>query len=387
MKRKILSLIVCAAVFLGGCSRVSEEPVGGSLPKTITPGNPGYSSGGGFVSPVYEALSDYEKSLYDKISAAVAGFDDFVVFDEAVPKDTVRKIYRLFYAQERNYFWLSSLFYAPEEEISSLRLNYIYEKEDAELKRAELDIAASIIIGELPENASAFDAAVYFHDAIVTGCEFSQTNEHVNSAYGVLVDGFGQCEGYAAAMSLLCTKAGIPNYTVCGTNERGETHAWNKIMIDGQWYNSDCTWDDPILKVNNPDFVRHDYCLVSDAEINGITHFPDELYDGVPACTATEKNYFAGKGLLYDTAAEASEAMKEQIKAAGLSGKREAELRLSGDDAYYAAMARFFDSGEIRQIIENVNGNYGTKIRSAYKHNNDKLNIIHISLIYESDEE
>ncbi len=98
-------------------------------------------------------------------------------------------------------------------------------------------------------------------------------------------------------------------------------------------------------------------------------------------------NYFKGKDILFDTAAEATEALTAQIKSAGLAGKREAEIRLSSESAYFAAMARLFDSGELKNIIEDINGSCGTRIRSAYKHNNDDMHIIHISLIYESDPE
>lgn len=380
MKKIFYGFILCAviAVAAAGCSRVSEEPVGDGGTVTDT-------SFSEFVSPVYEALSDEEKALYDKVRDAVADFADYVEFDEPIPREKARKIYKLVYDQERKYFWLSNIFYAPDSEVSILKISYLYTKEDAEIKRAELDVAASEILGELPDDADDFDKIVLFHDRIVTGCEFAQKREHVNSAYGVLVSGYGQCEGYAAAMSLLCDKAGIPNYTVCGTNENRDTHAWNKVLLDGQWYNVDCTWDDPILTRDDPDFVRHDYLLVTDEEIEGITHFTDEMYQGLQPCTATAKNYFAGKKLLYYSAEDAATAMKEQIKAAGLQGKREAELRLADEKAYFATMARFFDSGEIKKMIEEINGEYGTKIRSAYKHTNDTLFIVHISLIYESD--
>ncbi len=384
MKYGILCLAICAAVLLAGCTPVSEEPPDtGTESVTILSDTVPED----YVSPVYKALSPEEKELYDKVTDAVVDFREEVSFGETVPRDTIRKIYRLVYAQERKYFWLSSLFYAPGDEVSSLRLSYVYDREDAALKQAELDSAADEILAGLPENASDFDAAVYFHDTIITGCTFSQSEDHVNSAYGVLVSGYGQCEGYAAAMSFLCDKKGIPNYMVCGTNERGETHAWNRVLIGGEWYNIDCTWDDPILSRDDPDFIRHDYCLVRDEEIIGITHFPDELYDGLPPCTSWTKNYFYGKDLVFDSAAEASKEIKEQIKEAGLSGKREAELRFSDDDAYYAAMARFFDSGEIKRIIDDVNSECGTDIVSAYKHNNDKMDIVHISLIYGSDEQ
>lgn len=340
-----------------------------------------------FVSPVYAALTEEEKAIYEQVKSAVIDFQDFVSFDEPVPRDTVRKIYRLVYSQERKYFWLSNIFYAPEDEVNMLRLNYLYEREDAEHKRGELDFAASEIIGRLPEGASDFEKVVFFHDEIVKGCGFTTEKEHVNSAYGVLVTGYGQCEGYAAAMAMLCDKAGIPNYTVCGTNSEGSTHAWNKIRIDGDWYNVDCTWDDPIIKRNNPDFVRHDYLLVKDSEIEGKTHFTDELYKGYTVCEIGKHNYFNGMGICFDTVSEGMESISEQVKKCGVTGGREVEIRFSDEDIYFAALSRLFDSGEMKTIIEDINKKYGTKIRSAYKHNNDELLIVHISLIYEDDEE
>ena len=378
MKNKFWGVSLCAAILLTGCAPVSEQP-----PEEEQQTRYDYSEK--FISPVYEALSDYEKSLYDKILSAVLGFEDSVSFDEPVPRDTARKIYKLVYSQERNYFWLSSMFYAPEDELELLQLKYVYEKEDAAKKSAELEETAAAIISELPEDASDLEKVIFFHDRIVTGCEFSQSEEHVNSSYGVLVSGYAQCEGYAAAMALLCDRAGIPNYIVCGTNENGETHAWNKVVVDGSWYNSDCTRDDPILKRDDPDFVRHDYCLISDTEINGITHFPDEVYQGIAPSTDTKNNYFTAKGLLFSTAAGAAESIREQIRSAGIAGKREAELRLSSEDVYYTVLSRFFDSGEIKRIIKEVNDTYGTEIRSAYKLTNEELYIVHISLIYESD--
>lgn len=375
-------MILCAAAVFGGCRKISEEPVEGPSDSVVI--SPQVAEGE-FVSPVYEMLSDEEKLLYDKICTAVENFEESVSFDEPVPRDTVKKIYRLVYAQERSLFWLSNVFYTPDKEISVYKLSYLFTMDASSVMRAELDLAASEIISGIPENADVFEKLIYFHDRIVTGCDFSQTSVNSNSAYGVLVDGLGQCEGYAAAMSFLCDEAGIPNYMVTGYDSEGSTHAWNKVVLDGEWYNIDCTWDDPILKRGQKDFVRHDYMLVTDAEIEGITHFTDELYRGVPPCTAVSGNYFTRKGLVYGTAAEAIEVTKEQVKAAGLSGKREAEFRISDENEYFAALARLIDNGEMKNIIEGINGEYGTRIRSAYRHNNDSLHIIHLSLIYESD--
>lgn len=380
------AVILCAAVSLsfGGCRKISEEPVEGTAKNVVI--SPEMT--GEFVSPVYGGLTDEEKQLYDKIRKAVENFDESVSFDEPVPRDAVRKIYRLVYAQERQLFWFSNVFYAPEKEISVYTLSYLFTKDAASVMRAELDLAASEILNGLPEDAGTFDKLVYFHDRIVTGCEFTQTSVNCSSAYGVLVEGAGQCEGYAAAMAFLCSEAGIPNYMVTGFDAEGATHAWNKVVLDGEWYNVDCTWDDPILKQGHKDFVRHDYMLVTDAEIEGVTHFTnEELYGNIPPCTATSGNYFERKGLVYGTAAEAAEAMREQVKSAGLAGKRETEFRLSDENEYFAALARLIDNGEMKKIIEDINGEYGTKISSAHRRNNDKLHIIHLSLIYEQDKQ
>ena len=382
MKKLTGFILAASLVLLTGCTAVDESPRA-----AVTEVSPDNAEEEAFVSPVYDRLSPEEKELYDRVKEAVLDFDEFVKFDPPVPRETVRKIYRLVYSQERNYFWLSNIFYAPDSEVSMLRLNYLYEQEDAELKRAELDFAASTILGGIPEGASDFEKVVYFHDKIVTGCKFSTAEQHVNSAYGVLVTGYGQCEGYAAALALLCDKAGIPNYIVCGTNAEGSTHAWNKIRLEGEWYNADCTWDDPILTRNAPDFIRHDYLMVKDSEIEGKTHFTDELYYGYTVCAETKYNYFSGTGLMFESAEEGVENIISQVKEKGLAGEREVEIRFSDENAFYAAMARLFDSGEMKDIIEDTNEKYGTKIRSAYKHNNEDLRIVHISLIYEGDEE
>ncbi|MCM1329371.1 MAG: hypothetical protein NC253_08000 [Ruminococcus sp.] len=383
---RIISAVLCAAaaLTLGGCREISEEPVESPASSTvISPEN----TEGEFVSPVYELLSEEEKELYDRIYSAVENFEESVAFDEPVPRDVLNKIYRLVYAQERNFFWLSNVFYAPEKEISVYKLSYLFTRDASNAMRAELDLAAEEILSVLPEDASAFDKLAHFHDTIVRGCKFSQTAVNSKSAYGVLVDGLGQCEGYAAAMSFLCGKAGIPNYMVTGTDEDGATHAWNKVLLYGEWYNIDCTWDDPILNKGSEDFVRHDYMLVTDEEIEGVTHFTDDRYSGVPPCTSSEGNYFYQKGIVYATAAEAVSAMKEQVRTTGLAGKREVELRMSDENEYFAALARLIDNGEMKSIIEDINGEYGTRIRSAYRHNNDRLHIIHLSLIYESDKQ
>ena len=95
-----------------------------------------------------------------------------------------------------------------------------------------------------------------------------------NTAYGVLVQGYGICSGYSDAMSIFLNKLGIKNYKISN-----ETHIWNLVYINGIWTHLDSTWDDPISDKN---INRDTYFLISYDELNKLkdeTHsFNKEIY-------------------------------------------------------------------------------------------------------------
>jgi len=90
---------------------------------------------------------------------------------------------------------------------------------------------------------------------------------------GVFDDGRAVCDGISKAMALMCNMAGIQTVRVVG--DRGSVgHAWNKLKIDGNWYNADATSGGPLLRVKsgNDQIARegmtHKYFLVSDEYLN-----------------------------------------------------------------------------------------------------------------------
>lgn len=62
---------------------------------------------------------------------------------------------------------------------------------------------------------------------------------------------------------------GIENGTVSG--EAGnEQHIWNTVMLDGQWYHVDVTWDDPIG--SSFEYTDHAYFNISAKIWHSTTH-------------------------------------------------------------------------------------------------------------------
>ena len=72
---------------------------------------------------------------------------------------------------------------------------------------------------------------------------------------------FAVCQGYAELNYVMLNMAGIKCIDVNGTahdensenNTKNDSHAWNKVKIDGKWYNLDSTWND----VYNPASMRY----------------------------------------------------------------------------------------------------------------------------------
>lgn len=108
------------------------------------------------------------------------------------------------------------------------------------------------------------------------------------SEYGVFVNKTAVCEGYARAFDLCMRLLGIQDIIVTGTADNGQTsgsHAWNAVCLDGNWYQVDVTWDDPITS-DGSDVVSYSYFNVTDSVMR-----KEHTYTCSVSCTSTEYWY------------------------------------------------------------------------------------------------
>lgn len=101
-------------------------------------------------------------------------------------------------------------------------------------------------------DGSDYQIIKHAHDWIVENVEYDQTisQNNIYDIYGVFNNKIAVCAGYAQAFKYILDRAGIPCIYVAGVGiNDGETesHAWNYVYLDENWYLVDCTWDDPIL--------------------------------------------------------------------------------------------------------------------------------------------
>ena len=97
---------------------------------------------------------------------------------------------------------------------------------------------AQEIMASIPPDLTQYEKALWLAEYLVFNTEY-RAGESDQLAYGCLVEGECVCAGYADAYAVLLYRAGIPCVVVSS-----ETHAWNLVLIDGQYGYVDTTWMD-----------------------------------------------------------------------------------------------------------------------------------------------
>ncbi len=107
----------------------------------------------------------------------------------------------------------------------------------------------------VPEKLHAINDALTSRNEYYTGSNPSSSPHSSHIGITALTGASGKngpvCEAYANAFKILCDRLDIPCVTVNGyaVNSVGsmESHMWNAVYVNDQWYGVDVTWDDPVV--------------------------------------------------------------------------------------------------------------------------------------------
>lgn len=157
----------------------------------------------------------------------------------------------------------------------------------------ESDELALLAAGIIDPAMSEYEKVRAIHDYLVVHVDYDYDNlaagtlpDTAFTEEGALLLHSAVCEGYARAFSYLCGQAGLEELLVYGTADDGtgvQTHAWNQVRIDGEWYHVDVTWDDPLMNgrvVTDGSNIIYEYFLVPDSTLAGnhTAESPEKLH-------------------------------------------------------------------------------------------------------------
>lgn len=141
-----------------------------------------------------------------------------------------------------------------------------YGRKSSDIKQADFDSVTQGVLSKARAQSTDYDKLKYVHDWIVNNTVYTIDNSLcISEADGPVLYKKALCEGYSKAFMYYAQSMGFDCVCVMGSGNGG-MHMWNKVKLNGKWYNVDVTWDDPITNTGEQ-VLRHDYFLVSDAQI------------------------------------------------------------------------------------------------------------------------
>ena len=149
------------------------------------------------------------------------------------------------------------------------------------------DVAAmQVKLDQLVDQANTLcqtdlEKVFYVHEWLVQNIAYDR--EHLSddvqddhNLRGALLEGTAVCDGYAKTYALTLRKLGITGVLV---TSKDIGHAWNIVELDGNWYQVDCTWDDPVDGSDQLGYCMHKHLLCTTEEMN--TNHNDDGDDSV----------------------------------------------------------------------------------------------------------
>ena len=149
------------------------------------------------------------------------------------------------------------------------------------------DVAAmQVKLDQLVDQANTLcqtdlEKVFYVHEWLVQNIAYDR--EHLSddvqddhNLRGALLEGTAVCDGYAKTYALVLRKLGITGVLV---TSKDIGHAWNMVELDGNWYQVDCTWDDPVDGSDQLGYCMHKHLLCTTEGMN--TNHNDDGDDSV----------------------------------------------------------------------------------------------------------
>ncbi len=334
--------------------------------------------GTGYYRYCYNELSDEEKAVYTAVVKNIYNMPEKIEVP-ALGSGDLNKIFTAISYDNPDLFCIGTKCSVYRVGLKTyFEPTYVMTLEEFNQKREEARKVADTIVAGAQVYTSTYEKELFVHDYIINHCSYSDpnTDPNANSIYGCLVQGKAGCEGYSRAFQYVMSKLNIDNRLVTGQSaEDGVNytgHMWNYVVLDGEGYFVDTTWDDP---KGTSQVLRHTYFNVT---TNDILVKRKSIDQTIPLTTAKKYNYFVYENAFFNTGS--GEQFANGIDVAvnnAISRKyKSAELRFPDAATMQQAKSTMFDTGVIYTtykdagLIQDLNG------AKVYYSTDDKMNVI-----------
>lgn len=283
---------------------------------------------------IYNQLSEDGQKLWSALEIMCSGYledetnftnglTDYVDMELSTPlsKDEFLNMVWMFkYSHPQYYYLLNSISYYVGSDYAMVAFGVYDEflegtarKEATDNIKAKLDEWSAAISSVSTEEEKILtihnlicDKVDYNYDVLNGDYTVTPEEEQIyftQSAYSVFCTDLTVCAGYTQAFTWLCNMADIETFGVTSYN-----HAWNKVKVNDNWYNVDCTWDDLTGTGNRyyTYYLRNDSYYDNDAS-QADSHQEEEHWEEyLPDCTLDSGSGYYAAGTLPEVTAKAA---------------------------------------------------------------------------------
>ena len=379
--KRLLALVFAVLLILSGCMGGSDN--GGDAASVsesdstaefdIYPDNNPFTVVGRFDRAQYKALNDLQKSIYIKLDNALYNMQEgFVPLGECEQRDVELAYYAL--RNDRpEYFWIPNE-YSLRSNGNGFDFRFVEKDSDwvcSEKQRAELEREIKAELAEflktVGDEDTEYQLELAAHDRICDRVTYDnaalispENNAHAWSIVGGIVGGKAVCEGYSRAFQVMMYMMGIDCSLVTGV--MSQSHMWNTVKIDGDWYHVDTTSDDTESGFYHFFFnVTDEYIQKGRTVDKKATNASDsDISSGkfnlfLPSCTATKQNYHVVNSLYIGSADQVESTVVSVICDAVRSGRSFAEFAVSPKMGFVFGEGDVTKTFKIERCISAVN--------------------------------
>ena len=158
----------------------------------------------------------------------------------------------------------------------------------SQLEQIEV-VTQELLLGIDVNKIGEYEASKILYERLCNHISYQKNTPFCHTVYGALVNGVSVCDGYAKAYQYLLQKLGILSHIVTGYSYNpatgaGESHAWNLVRINGEYYYTDVTWADQSQ-------VFYSYLNCNFEQIAKDHQFNNPGYN-IPQSTAVKDGYY-----------------------------------------------------------------------------------------------
>lgn len=256
----------------------------------------------------YSVLNDEEKVIYLEIYSILKNMQKDVELS-TLDVELIEKAFKCVLNDHPNFYYVEGYTYttyAKDDAISKLEFSgtYTKTKEECNVINTQIEKYVTDCFAGMQNGLSDYEKVKYIYEYIIEGTEYNLTADNSQNICSVFLQGESVCMGYAKAMQYLLIEQDILCTIVNGTAGQGEEHAWNLLLLDGQYYHLDVTWGDDSYTVANDDassvgMTNYSFFCVTTEEILK-THTIENVVE-LPECIADENNYYVKEGYYFES--------------------------------------------------------------------------------------